>query len=239
MIMTQGNNALRAVGYARFSSDNQRQESIDAQVRAIREYCSKKNYVLINTYEDAALTGTTDKRDAFLKMIADSKKGSFDVVVVHKLDRFSRDRYDSAYYKRELRKNKVQLNSVLENLDDSPESVIMEAVLEGMAEYYSKNLAREVRKGMKENALKCMSTGGAPPFGYSLTWEKKFEINELEAEGVRIIFRRILEGKGFDTIIHELNSLGFKTRNGKPFAKNSISSIIRNEGITGNINRVI
>ena len=229
MLMTQGNNALRAVGYARFSSDNQRQESIDAQLRAIREYCSRKNYILTNTYEDAALSGTNDKREAFLKMIADSHQGAFDIVVVHKLDRFSRDRYDSAYYKRELRKNKVHLNSVLENLDDSPESVIMEAVLEGMAEYYSKNLAREVRKGMNENALKCMSTGGAPPFGYSLTNEKKFEINEMEADGVRLIFRRILEGKGFDTIIHELNHLGYKTRNGNQFAKNSISSIIRNE----------
>ena len=231
--MTQGNNALRAVGYARFSSDNQRQESIDAQLRAIREYCNRKNYILINTYEDAALTGTNDKREAFLKMITDSKQGAFDVVVVHKLDRFSRDRYDSAYYKRELRKNKVHLNSVLENLDDSPESVVMEAVLEGMAEYYSKNLAREVRKGMNENALKCMSTGGAPPFGYSLTNEKKFEINEIEADGVRLIFRRILEGKGFDTIIHELNHLGYKTRNGNQFAKNSIYSIIRNEKYKG------
>ena len=109
----------------------------------------------------------------------------------------------------------------------------MESVLEGMAEYYSKNLAREVRKGMKENALKCMSTGGAPPFGYSLNSEKKFEINETEAEGIRIIFHRILEGKGFDTIIHELNQLGFRTRFGNQFGKNSISSIIRNEKYKG------
>jgi site-specific DNA recombinase len=133
----------------------------------------------------------------------------------------------------QLRRNKVQLHSVLENLDSSPESVILESVLEGMAEYYSKNLAREVRKGMKENALKCMSTGGAPPFGYYYNNEKKLEINELEAEGVRLIFRMILEGKGFDTIIHELNQQGFKTRYSKQFGKNSISSIIRNEKYKG------
>ncbi len=233
MLMTQGNNALRAVGYARFSSDNQRQESLDAQLRAIREYCVRKNYILTNTYEDAAFTGTTDKRDAFQRMITDSKQGVFDIIIVHKLDRFSRDRYDSAYYKRELRKNKVQLFSVLENLDSSPESIILESVLEGMAEYYSKNLAREVRKGMKENALKCMTTGGAPPIGYSINSEKKFEISETEAKSVRLIFRRILEGKGYDTIIHELNEFGFRTRCGKQFGKNSISSIIRNEKYKG------
>lgn len=99
MLMTQGNNALRAVGYARFSSDNQRQESLDAQFRAIREYCDRKKYILTDTYEDAAFTGTTDKRDAFQRMIADSRQGIFDIIIVHKLDRFSRDRYDSAYSK--------------------------------------------------------------------------------------------------------------------------------------------
>ena len=124
MLMTQGNNALRAVGYARFSSDNQRQESIDAQLRAIREYCSRKNYILTNTYEDAALSGTNDKREAFLKMIADSHQGAFDIVVVHKLDRFSRDRYDSAYYKRELRKNKVQSFMSLISKVIKPETAI-------------------------------------------------------------------------------------------------------------------
>ncbi len=225
---------IKAVGYARYSSDNQRQESLDAQVRAIREYCERKNYLLTGTYEDAALTGTNDKREQFLKMICDSKSGEFDVIIVHKLDRFSRDRYDSAFYKRELRKNKVRLCSVLENLDDSPESVIMESVLEGMAEYYSKNLSREVKKGMRENALKCMHTGGRPAFGYkvnheTMLWEKE----ETEVEGVKLIFSRILEGVGYGGIIKELNLLGYKTKMHKPFGKNSINMILANEKYKG------
>lgn len=133
----------RAVLYARFSSDNQREESIEAQLRAMHEYCSRNSIVVIHEFCDRAKSATTDDRPEFLKMIAASREGDFDFAIVHKLDRFSRNRYDSAYYKRELKKNGVQLLSVLEQMDDSPESIILESVLEGMSEYYSKNLARE------------------------------------------------------------------------------------------------
>lgn len=143
-----------AVAYPRYSSDNQREESINAQMGAIEEYCQRKGYTLVGTYPDEAKSATTDQRPNFQRMMKDSEKGMFDVVIVHKFDRFARDRYDSAYYKRLLKKNGVRLESVLEQLDDSPESVILESVLEGMAEYYSKNLAREARKGMLENAKK-------------------------------------------------------------------------------------
>jgi len=157
-----------------------------------------------------------------------------EVVIVHKLDRFSRDRYDSAMYKRELRRNGVQLFSVLENLDNSPESVIMESVLEGMAEYYSKNLAREVRKGMRENALKCLHTGGRPAFGYKVDpTTKKWEIDESEVEGVKLIFRRMLEGAGYRAVLTELNALGYRTKNGIAFGKNSLYAILTNEKYKG------
>ncbi len=157
----------RAAAYTRFSSDNQRDESIDAQVRAIEAYCEQKGFDLVKIYADRAKSATSDKRPEFLQMIEDSGKGLFDVAIVHKLDRFSRDKYDSAKYKRILKKNGVKLLSVTENLDDSPESVILESLLEGMAEYYSKNLAREVMKGLKETAYQCKHTGGLPPIGYS------------------------------------------------------------------------
>ncbi|MBT3320172.1 MAG: recombinase family protein [Clostridia bacterium] len=224
----------KAVAYARFSSDNQRQESIDAQMRAIREYCDRSKLLLTGTYTDEAKSGTSDKRPQFLQMITDSKERKFDIVIVHKLDRFSRDRYDSAFYKRELRKNNVQIHSVLENLDDSPESIILESVITGMAEYYSKNLAREVMKGMRETAYQCKHTGGRPPFGYKVNPDtKKYEIEESEAGGVRLIFKSVLEGKGYKPIIQELNVRGYTTRNGLSFGKNSIHEILRNEKYKG------
>jgi site-specific DNA recombinase len=228
-------NLRKAVAYCRFSSDNQRQESVMAQERAIREYCGRNGLLLLRTYADEAMTGTNDKREQFLAMIADSKNGEFDSVIVHKLDRFSRDRYDTAFYKRELRKNNVALFSVLENIDGSPESIILESVITGMAEYYSKNLAREVMKGMRETAYQCKHVGGKPPFGYSVNPEtRKYEIVEREAEGVRFIFDSVIEGKGYDRIIRELNARGFMTRSGRSFGKNSIHEILRNEKYKGN-----
>lgn len=182
-----GQPMIKAAAYARYSSDNQREESIEAQLRAIREYCQKNDIQLVKIYTDEARSATTDDRPGFLQMIQDSSMGLFSAVIVHKLDRFSRDRYDSAFYKRQLKKNGVRLISVLEPLDDSPESIILESVLEGMAEYYSANLARETLKGLKENAFECKHNGGLPPLGYDVDpISKKYVINEHEAKAVKL-----------------------------------------------------
>ncbi|EKQ57255.1 MULTISPECIES: recombinase family protein [unclassified Clostridium] len=225
---------MKAAIYARYSSDNQREESIDAQIRAIKEYADKNGIIITKIYTDEARSATTDNRPRFLEMIKDSEFGLFDAVIVHKLDRFSRDRYDSAHYKRILKKNNVRLISVLEHLDDSPESIILESVLQGMAEYYSKNLAREVMKGMKETALQCKHTGGKPPLGYDVDpATKKYIVNQYEASSIKLIFQMYSEGYGYSQIINKLNLLGYKTKTGKPFGKNSLSEILRNEKYIG------
>lgn len=217
-----GKKKIRAVAYPRYSSDNQREESIDAQMRAIEQYCKEKGYILVGSYPDEARSATTDNRPNFQRMIKDSAKGLFDVVVVHKLDRFARDRYDSAHYKRILKRNRVRLESVLERLDNSPESIILESVLEGLAEYYSKNLARESRKGMLENALKGLTTGGRPPYGYKVNPNtKRLEIDERAAEAVRLFFQLIAEGRTKSEIAEELNARGFRTQRGRKFTINS------------------
>ncbi len=224
---------FKAAVYARYSSDNQREESIDAQLRHIKEYCQRNNMQIVKIYTDEARSATTDDRPSFIQMIKDSELGLFDAVIVHKLDRFSRDRYDSAFYKRQLKKNGVRLISVLEPLDDSPESIILESVLEGMAEYYSRNLAREVMKGMKETALQCKHTGGRPPLGYDVANDKTYIINEHEARIVRTIFEMYATGKGYSEIINKLNQEGHKTQTGRPFGKNSIHDILKNEKYRG------
>ncbi|ABY92005.1 recombinase family protein [Thermoanaerobacter brockii subsp. lactiethylicus] len=223
---------IRAAAYARYSSDNQREESIEAQLRAIKEYCEKNNIQLVKIYTDEAKSATTDDRPAFLQMIKDSSLGLFNAVIVHKLDRFARNRYDSAFYRRQLKKNGVKLISVLEQLDDSPESIILESVLEGMAEYYSKNLAREVMKGLKENAFQAKFNGGIPPLGYDIV-DEKYVINEKEAEAVRLIFELYAQGYGYRHIIDELNLRGYRTKKGNPFSKNSIHEILKNEKYIG------
>lgn len=224
----------RAALYARFSSDNQRTESIDAQLRAMQAYCEQHHFTIVNTYVDEAKSATNDRRPSFQQMISDSARKSFNIVLVHKLDRFARNRYDSAIYKRELKKNGVTVYSVLENLDSSPESIIMESVLEGMSEYYSQNLAREVMKGLTENALQCKHNGGKPPLGYDVDpVTKKLIVNEAEAETVRLIFRMYAEGSGYTEILNTLHEKHRKTKTGSDFRKNSLNSILTNQKYTG------
>ena len=220
--------------YARFSSDNQREESIDAQVRACEDYAKRNDLLIVKQYVDRAKSATSDKRPEFQQMIEDSGKKMFGVIIIHKLDRFSRDKYDSVIYKRKLRKNKVQLISVLERLDGSPESVIMESLLEGMAQYYSQNLAREVMKGMSETAYQCKHTGGTPPIGYNVDpLTKKYVVNETEAEAVKLIFDMYVNGMGYNKMVDELRFRGLKTKKGQPFTKNSLHDILRNEKYSG------
>ena len=223
----------KAVIYARFSSDMQREESIDAQVRAITEYAKNKNINIIKIYADEAKSATTDDRPQFLQMIEDSKNCLFDIIIVHKLDRFSRNRYDSAIYKRKLQLNGIRLISVLENLDDSPESIILESVLEGMNEYYSANLAREVMKGQKENAYNCKHNGGMPPLGYKVNDDLTYSIDEKTAPAVHIIYQMYIDGYGYTKIAERLNNEGYRTQTGRKFSRHSMYGILRNEKYTG------
>lgn len=225
---------MKAAIYARYSSTQQREESIEAQLRACTDYINAQpGWTLTAEYIDRAFSARSDQRPEFQRMIEDAKRKRFDVLVIHKLDRFSRDRYDHAFYKRELRQAGVQLVSVLENLDDSPESVVLEAVLEGFSEYYSKNLGREVMKGLRETALLCKHTGGIPPLGYDVGKDGKYVINEREAAAIRYIFEAYLDGVGYGQITDQLKEMGIKGKRGKTIAKNSIHDILCNEKYAG------
>lgn len=223
-----------AVIYARYSSHNQREESIEAQIRAAVEFAARKNLRIVGQYTDSAKSGTSADRENFLQMIEDCAAGQFKFVIVHKLDRFSRDKYDAVTFKRKLKINGVTLLSVMENLDNSPESVMLESCLEGMAQYYSLNLAREVMKGMKESAYKATHLGGIAPLGYDVDpATKKYVINAAEAAIVRYIFESYAGNVGYNRILEYLNGMGYKSKRGKPFGKNSLYSILSNEKYVG------
>ena len=222
---------MRAVAYARFSSDNQREESIDAQLRAIRKYCLDNDIDLVYEYVDEAKSATTDNRPSFQRMFNEIELRDVSALIVHKLDRFSRNRYDSAIYKRKLQQMGINLISVLERIDDSPESIILQSLLEGMSEYYSANLSREVKKGMNETALQCKHTGGKPPLGYDVGPDRRYVINEEEAAMVRTIFSMYGSGKGYSDILAALE--GKRTKTGGSFGKNSIHDLLQNEKYIG------
>ena len=199
---------MRGVIYARYSSDNQREESIEGQIRENTAFARKNGIDIVDTYIDRAYSAKTDNRPEFQKMIKDSGKKSFDVVIVWKLDRFSRNRYDSAKYKAMLKKNDVRVLSATEAISEGAEGIILESVLEGMAEYYSADLAEKVTRGMTENALKCRFNGGTVPFGYMIDEEQHYQINPAQAPLVIEMFRRYAGGESITEIIEDLNARG-------------------------------
>lgn len=138
---------MTGVIYARYSSDNQREESIEGQLRECKAFAEKNDIQIVGTYIDRALSAKTDNRPDFQRMVKDSEKGLFDTVIVWKLDRFARNRYDSAHYKALLRKNGVKVISATEIIADTAEGILLESLLEGMAEYYSADLAEKVIRG--------------------------------------------------------------------------------------------
>lgn len=184
----------RTVIYARFSSHSQTEQSIEGQLRECYDYAKKHDLLVVSEYIDRALTGTTDKRPSFLQMIEDSKKETFDYVLVYQLDRFARNRYDSANYKAKLKKNGVHVLSAKENISEDASGILIEGVLESMAEYYSAELSQKVKRGIRESYEKGYFIGGFGLFGYDII-DKHWVINETDAAVVREIFERYRYGE--------------------------------------------
>lgn len=225
---------MNAVIYARYSSDSQREESIEGQLRECREYAERNNMTIVGTYIDRALSAKTADRPEFQHMIKDSAKELFEIVLVWKLDRFSRDRYDSAHYKHILKKNGVKVVSAKEHISEGPEGIILEAMLEGYAEFYSAELSEKIHRGQKENALKGKNNGGGVPLGYLLDKKaQKLVIDPVTAPLVVEVFEKYADGKSVRSIVEDFNARGLKTKRGQPFNINSFSSLLKNRKYIG------
>lgn len=237
MIRTIERNKYRktAVAYARYSSTNQREESIDAQLRAIREYCEKENIELIAEFTDEAISGKSDNREDFQNMISQLLKGHLqaDFVLVHKFNRFARNKYDSALYKKKLKDIDIKVISVSQKIDDTPEGELLEGFLETIDQYYSANLAVEVRKGLRENALKGKHAGGQVLFGYSLDKDGYYVPNE-NARIVKRIFEEYAAGYPKTEICERLNKEGYRNQRGEKFNTRTLYDLLRNEKYIGN-----
>ena len=225
---------MTAVIYARYSSDSQREASIEGQLRDCKAYAEKNGITVVGTYIDRAYSAKTDDRPDFQRMIKDSGKKIFDVVLVWKLDRFARNRYDAVNYKYQLEKNGVHLVSAMEPISQGPEGIMVESMLIGMAEYYSAELALKVARGERENALQCKYNGGVVPLGFTIGKEDRlYHIDPETAPIVQEIFTRYADGEPAEKIAASLNERGLRTRTGKPFVKNSFFQIFRNRRYIG------
>ena len=224
---------MNAVIYARYSSSAQTEQSIEGQLRVCKEYAERKGYNILCEYVDRAMTGTNDNRPEFQKMITDSSKKEFEFVLVYKLDRFSRSKYDNAIYKHKLQQNGVRVISAMEEISNTPEGVLMEGLLEMFAEMYSKDLSQKVKRGMRESILKGNFTGGNILLGYKVGKDKKIYIDEEKSQAVKFIFEEYAKGTRKTEIINQLNEKGFRNNKGKKFTKQSIQNALTNKKYIG------
>lgn len=223
---------VKGVIYARYSSSGQREESIEGQLRDCRAYAERYGILVVGEYCDRALSGTSDKRPEFQRMIRDSAKGQFSVVICWKNDRFARSRYDSAVYKYRLKQNGVRLLYAREAIVDGPEGIVLESVMEGFAEYYSANLSQNVKRGNYDSALK-RQTLGQTVLGLRAGPDKRWQIDPATAPIVRRIFEEYASGRPAKEIYAALNAEGFRTSRGNLFNKSSLRRILQNEKYVG------
>ena len=223
-----------AVIYARYSSDSQTEQSVEGQLRDCYAFAQREGLTVTGEYIDRAKTGTTDKRPDFQRMIKDAEKHQFSLIIVWKLDRFARNRYDSAIYKARLNKEGVRVVSAMENIGQGDESIILESVLEGFAEYYSKDLSKKIKRGLRESVLKGTYTGAMAPIGYKIDkTTKKLVIDEQTAPIIRYAFEQYAAGTSKREIIDYLNSKGIRNKKGGPLSYSSFQHALRNEKYIG------
>lgn len=214
-----------AVLYARYSSANQTEQSIEGQVHVCEKYAAQNDIQIVRRYIDRAISGTSDNRPQFQQMIADSRNGGFEIVLVYKLDRFARNRYDSAIYKKKLRDNGIRVVSATECITDSPEGIIMEGLLEAMDEYYSAELSRKMKRGKEESFRKGYYLNHVPPFGYKLI-DRRLAVDEATAPIVPEIFRSYLTGRKIGEIAEDMNAKGIPTAAGTRWKPMDVSRLL-------------
>ena len=217
--------------YARYSSNNQTEQSIEGQIRVCREFAQRNGIIIVGTYIDRATTGTNDNREAFQQMLKDSDKKSFDYVLVYKLDRFSRNKYEMAIHRKYLKDNGVKILSAMENIPETPEGVLLESLLEGMNQYYSEELSQKTLRGLRETRIKGNFPGGRVNFGYRVK-NQKAVIHEEEAAIVREIFSRYANGARLIDLANELNERGILNK-GKKFSTNVLYYMLENKKYIG------
>ena len=228
-----GGGFMNGVIYARYSSDNQREESIEGQLRECQDFAEKNDITILNTYIDRAFSAKTDNRPEFQHMIADSKKKMFDVVLVWKYDRFARNRLDSLMYKQLLQRNDIKLISVTEPIMNSSVGIIVESMIDSYNEYYSAELAEKVTRGMTENALKGKYNGGTLPIGYIIDEDKYFQIDPLTAPIVLEAFQKYDEGMTMKEIVDYLRLKGLRTKKNGEISINSLTRMLHNRRYIG------
>ena len=228
----EGVEEMNVVIYVHELSHNQTEQSVESQLKACRDYANRNGFNVVSEYIDNTDTGNIDDRHQFKIMVEDSKARLFQGVLVYQLDKFARNRYDSAIYKAKLKKNGVKLLSARESISDNASGIIIEALFEGIEEYYSADLSMRIRKGLSANAEKGLYTGGNIPYGFCVN-NKLFSINKDAAQIVIKIFDMYVSGSTLSEICTYLNTQGIKPQYGLKFNNEIVKRILRNKRYIG------
>lgn len=221
-----------AVIYARFSSHNQREESIEQQVAEATLWASQHGYQIARVYEDHAISGRSDKRPDFQRMLRDAERGQFGVVIAYKSNRIARNMLHALQYEAKLEAFGVKTFYVKEEFGDTAAGRFALRTMMNVNQFYSENLAEDVKRGMMQNAQEC-KVNGMVAYGYKRGADGRYEVNETEAEVVRYIYSSTLAGKTFAEMARELNERGIKTRRGNEWKKGSFYALCHNENYIG------
>lgn len=220
----------KAVIYARFSCSKQREASIEDQLRVCHDWCDREGYEVVAEYCDRAASGRTDERRQFQRMIANA--GESDIILVYMMDRFSRDVYDAPIYKRKLKDNGVKVVSATESVPDGPEAILIESIYEAMAAMESAHISQRVKRGMEGNAMKCLHNG-VKVFGYRFSEDGRYAVDDAEAEIVREVYQRHINGEASKRIADDLAQRGWRTTWGTRISPQSVDTMLRNEKYKG------
>ena len=221
-----------AVIYARYSSHNQRDCSIEQQVEACMKHAAAVKLEVVATYADRAVSGKTDKRPQFQQMMKDAEQGKFSVVLAWKSNRMGRNMLQAMVNEERLRECGVKVLYTEEDFDDSAAGRFALRNMMNVNQFYSENMAEDIRRGMMDNAKQCKATG-SPPYGYRISQDKHFEIEEDAAKIVREVYEKIAAGTRIIDIVRSLNERGIKTRRGYEWNKSSFNKMLHNERYRG------
>ena len=225
---------IRAVIYARYSEGpHQTDQSIEGQVADCRSYAAAHGMEILEIYADRHISGkSVVGRAEFQRMVHDAERGKFDAVIVWKVDRFGRDRYDIATYKMKLKKAGVSLHYAVESVPDGPEGIILESVLEGLAEYYSADLRQKITRGIRENAKKGVWTF-VLPIGYTRNEDRQIVPDPVTAPLVAEAFRLFAAGVKEKDLVEYFREHGVVGQRGGAVSKSVVHRMLRNRRYLG------
>lgn len=224
---------MTAVIYARYSSHAQRDVSIEQQVEECREYAQQNNYTITEVYADRHTSGRSDRRPEFQRMMREAEKRRFTIVISYKSNRISRNMMHALQYEERLSRLGIRVCYAKEEYGDTAAGRFALRTMMNVNQFYSESMAEDIRRGMLDNAQKCMVNSGSLPMGYMKGEDGRYAINEDTAPIVQEIFRRVASGEPYADIAMDLNARGIRTRRGNPWGRSSFHRMLANEAYIG------